>query len=516
MTRPAKKATSSELANAALAGFHAPTQRWFEDTFASPTDAQRKAWPSILAEQSTLLLAPTGSGKTLAAFLCAIDRLLFSPAPDKRARCRLVYVSPLKALAFDIEKNLRAPLAGIMRSAERLGTPYQPLDVAVRTGDTPADERARFLRHPTDILITTPESLYLMLTSNARETLRSVESVIVDEIHAMAATKRGTHLFLSLERLEALREHTEAAEQTEQTAHTKPLQRIGLSATQKPLDEVARLLGGSKVHDGKPVPRPVTIADAHAERPIDLTIEVPVEDMSELRATEQSLAPRETEDHAPKSIWTSIYPRLVELVRAHRSTMVFVNNRRLAERIAAAINDLAGEPLARAHHGSVAREERVTIEDALKSGQLPCIVATTSLELGLDIGAIELVIQIESPPSVASGIQRVGRANHHVGGNPRGMVFPKHRGDLVACTEAVRRMRDGEIETTRYPRNALDVLAQQIVAIVASTDSITVSELFDLVRGAAPYAELTRGAFDSVLDMLSGRYPSDEFAELRP
>ena len=506
MTRAARRAVSTDAASSALAGFAEPTRRWFADTFASPTDAQRKAWPSILAGQSTLLVAPTGSGKTLAAFLCAIDGLLFSPAPQKLARCRLVYVSPLKALAFDIEKNLRAPLAGIMRSADRLGVPYQPLEVSVRTGDTPAEERARFLRRPADILITTPESLYLMLTSNARETLRSVESLIVDEIHAIAATKRGTHLFLSLERLEALRERDQ------------PVQRIGLSATQKPLDEVARLLGGlQRSGPGAPAtPRPVAIADAHAERPIELTIEVPVDDMSELRASEHALKPREHEDHAPKSIWTSIYPRLVELVRQHRSTMVFVNNRRLAERLAAAINELAGEPLARAHHGSVAREERVVIEDALKGGQLPCIVATSSLELGLDIGAIELVIQIESPPSVASGIQRVGRANHHVGGNPRGMVFPKHRGDLLACTEAVRRMLAGEIETTRYPRNALDVLAQQIVAIVASQEAIGVGQLFDLVRGAAPYAELKREQLEAVLDMLSGRYPSDEFAELRP
>jgi ATP-dependent Lhr-like helicase len=508
VTRAAKKVVN------ALAGFHEPTLRWFEETFAGATDAQSKAWPSILAGQSTLLVAPTGSGKTLAAFLCAIDRLLFTPAPEKEARCRLIYVSPLKALAFDIEKNLRAPLSGIMRASDRLRVPYHVPDVWVRTGDTPADERARFLRRPSDILITTPESLYLMLTSNAREALRSVEAIIVDEIHAIAATKRGTHLFLSLERLEALRNSRDAVGGVQ--SGQPPLQRIGLSATQKPLDEIARLLGGLTTHEDKHVPRPVTIADAHATRPIELTIEVPVEDMSELRATEQQWKPREGEEQAPKSIWTSIHPRLVELVRAHRSTMVFVNNRRLAERLAAAINDLAGEPLARAHHGSVAREERVVIEDALKSGQLPCIVATSSLELGLDIGAIELVVQIEAPPSVSSGIQRVGRANHHVGGNPRGLIFPKHRGDLLACTEAARRMQAGEIETTRYPRNALDVLAQQIVAIVSSQDSITVNELFALVRGAAPYADLKRDQLEAVLDMLSGRYPSDEFAELRP
>ncbi|HEX6244603.1 MAG TPA: DEAD/DEAH box helicase [Polyangiales bacterium] len=497
----------------ALSAFHPATQRWFEETFAGPTPAQAKAWPSIVDGHSTLLVAPTGSGKTLSAFLCAIDRLLFTPAPDKAARCRLVYVSPLKALAFDIEKNLRAPLSGIMRSADRLGAPYHALEVAVRTGDTPSEERARFLRRPADILITTPESLYLMLTSQARDTLRSVESVIVDEIHAIASTKRGTHLFLSLERLHALRPEGAA------------LQRIGLSATQKPLEEVAQLLGGyaPAAHDaarteaGTPplAPRPVVIANAQAARKLELTIEVPVEDMSELRASEQPLSSR-NEGDPPRSIWSSIHPRLVELVRAHRSTMVFVNNRRLAERLAAAINETAGEPLARAHHGSVAREERVTIEDALKGGQLPCIVATSSLELGLDIGAVELVVQIEAPPSVSSGIQRIGRANHQVGGNPRGSIFPKHRGDLVACAEAARRMQSAEIETTRYPRNALDVLAQQVVAIVASEESISVPELLRIVRGAAPYAELKREQLEGLLDMLSGRYPSDEFAELRP
>jgi ATP-dependent helicase Lhr and Lhr-like helicase len=497
---------SSEAAAAAqaLSAFHEPTRRWFAETFAAPSEAQRKAWPLIVARENTLLVAPTGSGKTLSAFLCGIDRLLFSEPPAKQARCRLVYVSPLKALAFDIEKNLRAPLAGITHSAQRLGVAHHTPEVAVRTGDTPAQERARFLRRPADILITTPESLYLMLTSQAREALRSVEAVIVDEIHAIASSKRGTHLFLSLERLEALR--PEGA----------PLQRIGLSATQRPLEEVARLLGGARVRAGVLEPRPVRIADAQSARPLELTIEVPVEDMRELRASEQAPAPRAGESEPPRTIWTSIHPRLVELVRAHRSTMVFVNNRRLAERLAAAINETAGEPLARAHHGSVAREERVAIEDALKSGQLPCIVATSSLELGLDIGAIELVVQIEAPPSVASGIQRVGRANHQLGGNPRGSIFPKHRGDLLACAEAARRMRAGEIEPTRFPRSALDVLAQQIVAIVASTDAITVDALLSLVRGAAPYSELKREQLEAVLDMLSGRYPSEEFAELRP
>ncbi|MET0344238.1 MAG: DEAD/DEAH box helicase [Polyangiales bacterium] len=490
------------------------TRTWFEASFPHPTDAQRKAWPSIVAGQSTLLLAPTGSGKTLAAFLVLLDKLLFSAEPPKDARCRVLYVSPLKALAVDIERNLRAPLVGIERTAERLGVAHRPLEVAMRTGDTPAEERARFLRRPSDILITTPESLFLLLTSNARALLRSVDTVIIDEIHAMAAQKRGSHLALSLERLESVREAAREG--------VAPLQRIGLSATQRPLEEVARLLGGFRAReDAAPAAaREVVIADARAERPIELSIEVPVDDMGALRPKvrrhDEAHREADAEDEAPRSIWTSIHPRLVELVRAHRSTMVFVNNRRLAERLAGAINETAGEPLARAHHGSVAREQRAEIEEALKSGALPCIVATSSLELGLDIGAVELVVQIEAPPSVASGIQRIGRANHQVGGNPKGTIFPKHRGDLLASAEAVRRMLRGEIEATTYPRNPLDVLAQQVVAIVASEERITVQALFSLVRQAAPFAELTRGAFDGVLDMLSGRYPSDEFAELRP
>lgn len=488
-----------------FARFSRATQAWFAETFGAPTQAQLGAWPAIMEGKNTLLVAPTGSGKTLAAFLCAIDRLLFSEEPLKRERCRVVYVSPLKALAFDVERNLRAPLAGIERAAERLGVAHRTLEVAMRTGDTPAEERAKFLRRPSDILITTPESLYLLLTSRARDALSSVETVIVDEIHALAPHKRGAHLFLSLERLEALREGQ------------SPLQRIGLSATQKPLAEVARLLGGFCEVNGALTPRPVEVVDARSNRKLELTIEVPVEDMGALQASEHPGALREkTDSGEPRSIWMSIHPRLVELVRAHRSTMVFVNNRRLAERLSSAINETAGEPISRAHHGSVAREQRVQIEEALKRGELPCIVATSSLELGLDIGAVELVVQIEAPPSVASGIQRVGRANHHVGGNPRGTLFPKHRGDLVACAEAARRMREGEIEPTHYPRNPLDVLAQQVVATVASVDSMRVDELYALVRRAAPFAELTRQSFEAVLDMLSGRYPSDEFAELKP
>jgi ATP-dependent Lhr-like helicase len=490
-----------------LSRFSVATRTWFTETFDHATPAQKSAWPHVLDGKSTLLLAPTGSGKTLAAFLTAIDRALFAPEPPKGERLKVLYVSPLKALAVDVERNLRAPLAGITKTAERLGIPHRTIEVGMRTGDTPAGERARMLRRPPDILITTPESLFLLLTSNARDVIQHVDTLIIDEIHAVAPTKRGAHLFLSVERLEAIRKQS------------APLQRIGLSATQTPIDEVSRLLGGLKeTSSGALALREVAIADARAPKNLQLTVEVPVDDMGHLGSSERPGAIRgdSNEGGPPRSIWTSIHPRLVELVRAHRSTMVFVNNRRLSERLAAALNETAGEPIARAHHGSVAREQRVQIEDDLKSGRLPCIVATSSLELGLDLGAVDLVVQIEAPPSVSSGIQRVGRSNHHVGGDPRGTIFPKHRGDLVAAAEAVRRMRSGDIEPTRHLRNPLDVLAQQIAAIVASDASITVEALHTLVRRSAPFADLTRSSLDGVLDMLSGRYPSDEFAELRP
>ncbi|WP_437564045.1 Lhr family helicase [Sorangium sp. So ce542] len=492
-----------------LARFHPATQAWFRGAFSAPTPAQALGFPPILDGASTLLLAPTGSGKTLAAFLAAIDRLMASPEPEAAERCRVVYVSPLKALAIDVERNLRAPLAGIAAAAERLGLPYRVPQVGVRSGDTAPEDRARLAKKPPDILITTPESLYLLLTANARDRLRAVETVIIDEIHALVATKRGAHLALSLERLEALR------------AAPAPMQRIGLSATQRPLDEVARLLGGGEI-DGagagaRFAPRPVTIVDASAPKALELRIEVPVEDMTKLaeaaRAGEGPL--KGPAEPAQRSIWPSIHPRLVELVRAHRTTMIFVNSRRLAERLAAALNDTAGAEIALAHHGSIAREQRQQIEERLKAGLLPCIVATSSLELGLDLGAVDLVIQLEAPPSVAAGLQRVGRAGHEVGGTSRGVVFPKHRGDLLACAAAASRMREGKVEATLYPRNPLDVLAQQIVAI-ASMDTLHVDALFSLVRKAAPFADLPRASFEGVLDMLSGRYPSDEFAELRP
>src|SRR5450755_1275066 len=493
-----------------LAAFHDPVRRWFSGSFEAATRAQTKGWPPILAGESTLLLAPTGSGKTLAAFLAAIDRLHFSPEPPKAARCRVLYISPLKALAVDVERNLRSPIAGIAAVAGRAGIAFRSPSVAIRTGDTPATDRARMIRTPPDILITTPESLYLLLTSGAREILRSVETVIVDEIHSLVAGKRGAHLFLSLERLEALRS-------TLGQKRPAPLQRIGLSATQRPLEEIARLLGGGEP-SGKSgwKPRPVTIVDAGHRKAFDLTVEVPVEDMARMGEPVDDIPSGPAAASRPRaSIWPSIHPRLVALIREHRSTMIFVNSRRLAERLAASLNEVANEELALAHHGSIAREKRVEIEDRLKRGDLRAIVATSSLELGIDMGAVDLVVQIEAPPSVASGIQRIGRAGHSVGEVSRGVIFPKYRQDLLACAAATARMIEGKVEETFYPRNPLDVLAQQIVAIAAG-EPIATDELYDLVRRAAPFADLPRSSFEGVLDMLSGRCPSDEFAELRP
>jgi ATP-dependent Lhr-like helicase len=479
-------------------------REWFAETFAAPTKAQRLAWPAITKGESTLVLAPTGSGKTLAAFLAAIDRILFAPPPPKAERCRVVYVSPLKALAVDVERNLRVPIQGVARVAGRRDETLHLPDVAIRTGDTPSDARARMARRPPDILITTPESLFLLLTSRAREILSPVETVIVDEIHALVGTKRGAHLALSLERLE------------EETG--RPLQRIGLSATQRPLEEVARYLGGGAGRRTWKA-RPVTIVDAGAKKSFDLRVEVPVEDMSR-PGEAPGPEPGGTREGpasalAPRSIWPAIHPRLLELVRAHRSTIVFVNSRRLAERLAAALNDLAGEPVARAHHGSIAREQRLEIEDALKMGRLPALVATSSLELGIDMGEVDLVVQIETPVSVASGMQRIGRASHQVEAVSRGVVFPKYRGDLLASAAITAAMKQAAVEETRIPANPLDVLAQQLVAMVA-LEGRKVDELFALVRRAAPFAALPRAQFEGVLDMLAGRYPSDEFAELRP
>ncbi len=548
---------SARASNDPLDAFHPAVREWFANTFDAPTRPQTLGWPPIARGESTLILAPTGSGKTLAAFLSCLDRVMFAPPPAKHARCRVLYVSPLKALAVDVERNLRAPLEGIARIAARRGDAYTAPAIAIRTGDTPQSERARFQREPADILITTPESLYLLLTSNAREALRSIDTIIVDEIHALVPTKRGAHLALSLERLEALCE--------------RPPQRIGLSATQRPLDEVARFLGGAEqlsvsgrqssvvgrqssvasrqssvggrqssvasrqstlktrvkgtgeieigeefaVHRGTIRYRPITIVDAGTKKALKLTIEVPVEDMAKLTTADDiPSGPASVGDTRP-SIWSAIHPRLLELIRAHRSTLIFVNSRRLSERLAGALNELAGETLVRSHHGSIARPQRVEVEDLLKAGALRALVATSSLELGIDMGAIDLVVQIEAPPSVASGLQRIGRGGHQANAVSEGVVFPKFRGDLVACAAVAKAMHEGAVEATRFPRNPLDIVAQQVVAM-ASMDEWDVDELFGTIRRAAPFAELSRPVFEGVLDMLSGRYPSDEFAELRP
>ena len=478
-----------------LDAFSQRTREWFERAFAAPTAAQERAWPAIASGEHVLVSAPTGSGKTLAAFLYAIDRLANDPdrpADPRARRIALVYVSPLKALSYDIERNLRTPLRGIGAG----------LSVAVRTGDTPQAERRAMLREPPDILITTPESLYLMLTGQARRLLQGVRWCIVDEIHAVASTKRGAHLALTLERLEL--------------AAGGEVQRIGLSATQRPLEEVGRFMVGSR--------RSCRIVDATSEHPrkrLDLRIHVPVESM----AAPGDTAGAELDplgggaESTRNSIWPAIYPELLELIRSHRSTILFVNNRRAAERIALRLNELAAEPLARSHHGSLAREERTLAEEQLKAGSLPCLVATSSLELGIDMGAVDLVIQVESPKSVARGLQRIGRAGHSVGDVSRGRIFPKFRADLLECAVVARRMREGLIEETVVPRNPLDVLAQQIVAIAASADedeSVSVDDLHALVTRTHTYAQLSRAQLENVLDMLDGRYPSTAFAQLRP
>ena len=602
-----------------FACFHPVTAAWFKAVFDAPTAPQRIGWPVIARGENALILAPTGTGKTLAAFLWCLDRLMLHPRPaDRRTGCRIVYVSPLKALAVDVERNLRSPLAGIANMAQRMGVAFHDPMISVRTGDTPQRERARFARRPAEILITTPESLYLLLTSRAADALRSVDTVIIDEIHSLVPTKRGAHLALSLERLQALAK--------------RHIQRIGLSATQRPLEEVARFLGGvewketgnreqgtrERRNEGRresaiaehetaengmadlssltpdpcstePLPyRPVTIVNASAPKQLKLRIEVPVEDMA--RLGEQEELPSGPASQTPRrvSIWNAIHPRLLELIRERNSTILFVNSRQVAERLAGALNDLAGEPIARAHHGSLAAAQRAVIEEQLKAGQIRALCATSTLELGIDMGAVDLVIQIESPPSVASGMQRIGRAGHHVDAVSEGILFPKFRADLVACAAVTRAMHEGHIESTRFPRNPLDVLAQQLVAIVAhppgkarerdqrsgirgqrspgtptlfatadsalqevesveseqpgapslqrllpqgwegtissnsatpATDApteVSVDFLFHLVRRAAPFARLSRSAFEGVLDLLSGRYPSDEFAELRP
>ncbi len=576
--------SAPECVSGPFACFHPVTAEWFRAVFDAPTAPQRLGWPVIARGESALILAPTGTGKTLTAFLWCLDRLMLHPRPESaKPGCRILYVSPLKALAVDVERNLRSPLAGIANMARRRGIPFHEPTISVRTGDTPQRERARFRRHPADILITTPESLYLMLTSAAADALRTVDTVIIDEIHALVPTKRGAHLALSLERLEALTK--------------RRLQRIGLSATQRPLEEVARFLGGveisvdktgtrksttllsSDISDnsrtkaqvldeasersvtGLDLPdtgllhyRPITIVNASSIKQLKLRIEVPVEDMANLNAIEELPSGPASQMPRRVSIWNAIHPRLLELIRDRNSTILFVNSRQVAERLAGALNDLAGEPVARAHHGSLAAAQRSVIEEQLKAGQIRALCATSTLELGIDMGAVDLVIQIEAPPSVASGMQRIGRAGHSVDAVSEGILFPKYRADLVACAAVTRAMHEGHIESTRYPRNPLDVLCQQLVAICAHPPGLAASStkakklpapsfrllsdervgdhkpqsapdpkpevsvdfLYDLVRRAAPFGSLTRSSFEGVLDLLSGRYPSDEFAELRP
>ena len=547
--------------------FSRPTREWFLGAFSEPTPAQAGAWNAISSGSHALVVAPTGSGKTLAAFLWALDRLLAAPrdtpepaaadgaqgkAKGKRTRApkrktRVLYISPLKALGVDVERNLRSPLIGITQTAKRLGVPAPLITVGVRSGDTPAADRRVLLSNPPDILITTPESLFLMLTSRARDTLTEVDTIIIDEVHAVAGTKRGAHLAVSLERLDALL--------------PKPAQRIGLSATVEPKELVAQFLAGSD---------PVEIVAPPARKNWDLTVSVPVEDMSDLQGAAGAFDSGPASGLQPQaSIWPHVEEKIVDLVLANQSTIVFANSRRLAERLTARLNEIYAERqliavgggwddpapegyagssgipeapapgipastatpahmmaqagstagadpvLARAHHGSVSKDQRALIEDDLKSGRLRCVVATSSLELGIDMGAVDLVVQVESPPSVASGLQRVGRAGHQVGEISQGVLFPKHRADLVHTAITVERMLDGKIERLSIPANPLDILAQQTVAATA-LGGIDVEEWFSTVRRSAPFASLPRSAFEATLDLLAGRYPSDEFAELRP
>ncbi|ABY21830.1 ATP-dependent helicase [Renibacterium salmoninarum ATCC 33209] len=523
------------MSNSALDLFSAPTRAWFEGAFSQPTPAQTGAWQAIASGANALVVAPTGSGKTLAAFLWSLDSLIKAHAEvaaSERIGTQVLYISPLKALGIDVERHLRAPLIGLRQNALRQGAEVPEVSVGVRSGDTPANERRKLLSHPPEILITTPESLFLMLTSQAKQTLKTVRTVIIDEVHAVAGTKRGAHLAVSLERLDTLLTGSEGT--------GKAAQRIGLSATVEPLSTVARFLSGEA---------PCEIVAPPASKTWNLQVTVPVEDMSDLAsaAAAHDLGPASgLQPNA--SIWPHVEERIVDLVLANRSTIVFSNSRRLAERLTGRLNEIyterieakeensaplpdspmpahimgqagstaGSEPiLAKAHHGSVSKEQRALIEDDLKAGRLRCVVATSSLELGIDMGLVDLVIQVESPPSVASGLQRVGRAGHQVGEVSQGVLFPKHRADLVHSTVTVERILAGNIEPLFIPANPLDILAQQTVAATA-LGSLDVEEWFSTVRRSAPFSALPRSAFDATLDLLAGRYPSDEFAELRP
>ena len=482
--------------------FHPATQRWFDENFHEPTKVQARGWPLIATGKNALLVAPTGSGKTLAAFLAGIDRLGSLPE-EREPGVRVLYISPLKALVYDIERNLRAPLVGITRMAERLDLPFRQAGIAIRTGDTPQRERQQQAKSPSEILVTTPESLFLILGSKAAKTLKTVETVIVDEIHAMAPTKRGAHFALSLERLVEL-------------TGEEP-QRIGLSATVKPLDAVAGFLGGQ---------RKVEVVDCSAKPSLDLSVRVPVPDMQNPPPVNEppasggsilgELYAREVgTPQSERGIWPSIYPQILEAILANRSTIIFVNSRGLCERLALKLNELADEELVRAHHGSISHEKRSEIEEGLKSGEIRGIVATSSLELGIDMGAVDLVLLVESPGSVARGLQRVGRAGHGVGETSLGRIYPKFRGDLLECAVVSERMLGAEIDPLYVPSNPLDVLSQQIVAMCCH-EPLAVDDIEKIVKRAAPYRELSRQALEAVLDMLAGRYPSSDFADLKP
>ncbi|NHN90064.1 ATP-dependent helicase [Acetobacter conturbans] len=525
-----KRTREADCSPVSLASFAPSTRAWFSKTFGVPTPVQNAAWTEIRKGGCVLVIAPTGSGKTLAAFMLAIDRLFSEgetkpPSSSKPARnkTKIVYISPIKALGADVQRNLRLPLEGVSAECEKRGDLPVSITVGMRTGDTPPSERAALVRRPPDILITTPESLYLMLTSNARETLREVTTVIIDEIHAVAGTKRGSHLALSLERLDRLLSH--------------PAQRIGLSATVRPIDRVAGFLGGAQ---------PTTVVNPASDRRLELRIIVPVEDMSDIPAT-GGAAGAPVQQNQTGSIWPHVTAHILSQIESRRSTIVFVNSRGLAEKLTARLNELyaerstdqlpepeeapvhyessaggtggraAGLPplIARSHHGSVSKEQRGEIESALKSGELRCVVATSSLELGIDMGLVDLVIQVGAPPAVASGLQRVGRAGHQVGGISTGLIYPRSRRDLIDATVTAHCMLEGKLEAIAPPRNPLDVLAQQTIAAVAM-DALGVDEWYATVRRSSPFHELSRKAFDATLEMLAGQYPSDEFSEFRP
>ncbi|WP_446676362.1 ATP-dependent helicase, partial [Pantoea vagans] len=498
---------SKSQSDTVLARFSPATRRWFSAAFAAPTPVQKAAWQAIGSGEHALVIAPTGSGKTLAAFLTAIDTLFQvrtdQPAPTRETTTRILYISPVKALAADVQRNLSLPLAGVYAERQVLDEPEIALNIGMRSGDTPTAERARLLRRPPDILITTPESLFLMLTSKARTTLKGVATVIVDEVHAVAGSKRGSQLALSLERLDALL--------------AQPAQRIGLSATVRPVERVAAFLGGFQ---------PVQVVNPAADRTLHLTIEVPVEDMTDIPSADDLTGEAST---ASGSIWPHIEARILQQVMAHRATLVFVNSRGLAEKLTARLNarylvnqtaderdaDRGDEIIARSHHGSVSKEQRGEIEAALKQGRLRCVVATSSLELGIDMGPVDLVIQVGAPLSVASALQRVGRAGHQVGGISTGILYPRTRRDLLDSAVILQSMRAGHLDALAPPRNPLDILAQQTLAAVAM-DPLQADDWYAQVCRADPFRTLSRRLFDATLDMLAGKFPSDDFAQLRP